>query len=142
VSARDEVERAVGTIDRAWTVGPRAEMRAVLERCFCEDVVVRYGAALAIVAQGREDCIGAYADFVSCATIAGFRTSELAIDVCGPAAVATYQWEIDYAIDGTRSLESGRDVLVFRRVGDAWLVCWRAMLPATATGAGGSGAPG
>jgi len=81
---------------------------------------------------GRDACLQSYADFRNAAQLHDVQTEEPQIDILGTTAIATYGFRIHYTFDGKTNRESGRDLLVFSRENDRWLVVWRTLIVANA----------
>jgi ketosteroid isomerase-like protein len=79
-------------------------------------------------AEGREACLKSYSDFRAAAQIKEYHRFEPQIDVTGATAVVTYEFRIYYAIQGRTNRDSGRDLLVFTRKDDRWVVAWRTVI--------------
>lgn len=124
MAPRDEIAKIVRALNACWLEGRWDDLRGH----FHEDVT--------LVMPGFEDrvegagpVVESYRDFGGKATIHSFETSEPAVDVLGPAAVATSAFVIDYDYEGDRYREGGTDVLVFTETGGEWRVRWRTIVP-------------
>ncbi len=122
-----EVERIRGLmteLTRSWLGG---ELDA-LQKLFHENAVtVRPG--FNERAEGRENCIRGYTEFVRNAVLRRYDETDHHIDVCGTTAVATYHFDIAYEMGGREFHETGRDVLVLGLGKSGWQVVWRTVLP-------------
>lgn len=76
---------------------------------------------------GRDAYVGSYRQYDDTATTHEFRAETPQIDIVGGVAVAVCPFFIDYELQGTRHRESGKDLLVFRRIDGEWRVIWRSM---------------
>jgi hypothetical protein len=121
---RDLVAQAVRTINDAWVTGRPELMRDVLD---AEVVFVQPG--FGGREPGKDAAIASYREFVTQATVSRYAESELAIDLGGHTAVASYRWRIAYEMDGKDHDETGRDLFVFDRFGTRWKLVWRLLLP-------------
>jgi ketosteroid isomerase-like protein len=121
--ADDLVERAE-EYDRCWLEGRPEDLRQ-----FLHPDVVFAGPQFQRLAHGIDACVRSYVDFLSAARIHDCTASDRVVDLAGDSAVMTYRWTIDYEISGSRSLESGQDLLVWVKRGDRWEIFWRAQLP-------------
>ena len=110
----------VRRINAAWLEGHCER----LDELFHDRVVVvgpdgtRYG-------EGKEAVVESYRDFGRRATILEFRESDGKVDVYDTVAVVSYRFDIDYAIDGQSSRETGREVMVLKKHGGRWVAVWR-----------------
>jgi ketosteroid isomerase-like protein len=123
----ESVRTVLDRINTVWLTEEPDRIAEVLAPCFDERAII-VGPGFAPMAQGKQASIASYADFKRQATVHSCTFNEPVIHVAGDTAVVTNEWKIDYALSGSRYQESGRDVYVFTRVGDAWLAVWRAML--------------
>jgi len=88
-------------------------------------------------AQGRDECMQSYKDFVAATKVTDYQESDMTVDIWGDTAVASYHYEIAWEVKGQPYRDSGRDVFVLRREGGKWLVVWRTLVPPA--GQGGTG---
>lgn len=114
-------------VNRAWRELEPDAIAPALRPLFCDDATM-VGPRFAAFAEGREASIASYADFARAAVVTDFRMEEPSVRLSGETAIATYRWRIVYDLDTTHYDETGHDVVVLRRDGDAWRVLWRAML--------------
>jgi ketosteroid isomerase-like protein len=128
---REEIRLVLGKINDAWLKGRPEDLRAVLDRCFHDDIVIK-GPGFQAMGRGKEACVKSYADFERQARVRSCQLSEPEIDHAGDTAVATYSWEMTYELDGHEYHESGHDLFVLTRIQGRWQAVWRAMLPAQA----------
>ena len=117
---REQIER----YDRCWVARRPEDLRR-----FLHPDVVFTGPDFERLAEGVDAAVQSYTDFVSQATVHEFTTSDYVIDVIDDAAVMTYTWTIDYEMNGTRSRERGRELLVWARRAGRWLIAWRTQRP-------------
>jgi uncharacterized protein DUF4440 len=129
-SGREEIRLLLKQINDAWLKGPPAKIPQALDQCFADDVVIK-GSDFKEVGRGKAACIKSYQDFVEQAHIFHCSISEPEIDIVGTTATATYSWDMIYSMNSKRYHETGHELFVFSRVGDRWLVVWRAMFPET-----------
>ncbi len=78
---------------------------------------------------GAEACLKSFEEFLARAKIRDFKESEVVVDSFGPAAVATFRFDISYAMDGQDYEESGREIWVFARGEQGWQAVWRTRVP-------------
>jgi hypothetical protein len=123
---RERVRLLVQQINSAWRNGRPEE----LHQYFHEDMVI-VGPDLRELGKGRGPCVKSYQDFIAATTVHDYKESEPVIDVCGRTAVATYNWEIAYELNGQVLRETGQDLFVFGLENDRWQAVWRALLPST-----------
>lgn len=121
---RDAVAGALRRINNAWIATDPKEMRD-----FLDPDVVFVQPGFSGRSEGRDAAIRSYDEFVASAVIHAYAESDLAIDLTGHTAVATYRFEIDYEMEGKRLLETGRDLFVFGRTGTRWRAVWRLLMP-------------
>lgn len=125
---RAHIRDLLTTINNAWLKGDPESLPRTLAECFHDKVVFR-GPDFREVARGVPGCIATYQDFLSHATVLDARLGEPQIDLAGDAAIAAYDWEMTYRLEGKEHTESGHDLFVFTRDDVRWLVRWRALLP-------------
>jgi Domain of unknown function (DUF4440) len=123
VAIRDLLSR----INDAWIKQRGEAMKAALNECFAEDVVMR-GPGFVFVGKGRALVVQSYCDFVNQAEVKSLSLEEPEIDVTGETATAQYKWAMTYVLSGQEYSEHGRDVFVFARRDKKWLAVWRVML--------------
>jgi hypothetical protein len=121
------IRAVLSALTKAWRTGRTQDIAPLLHP---EVVFVRPD--FSGRAEGREACIATYEEFLAAALVLRYEEEELAVDVFGTTAVATLRWEMTWEMGGQRSEESGHDVYVLARVGDAWLIAWRTLLSAPA----------
>ncbi|MBN2289905.1 MAG: nuclear transport factor 2 family protein, partial [Candidatus Glassbacteria bacterium] len=122
-----EIIRLLQKINRAWVEGRPEE----LGEYFHEKAVIVHPGFQGR-SEGREACVSGYRDFISRAEVREYRETGFAVDLWGDTAVASYQFEIAYAMGGKEYRESGRDLFVFTREGGRWLAAWRTLFPTPA----------
>jgi hypothetical protein len=128
----DEVRALMTRINDAWLKNPRSEMRATLEDCFAEGMVMR-GPAFQELGRGREVSVKSYEDFLDQAKVVSCKLDEPNIDMMGDTAVATLAWQMTYELSGQTYTESGHDLFVFVRSANRWQAAWRALLSSPAS---------
>lgn len=121
---RDLLER----VNDAWLKGNPDDLPRTLAECFHDKVVFR-GPDFQELARGIQTCVASYQDFLRRAKILDCRLGEPVIDLAGDAAIASYDWDIRYQLEGEEHQDSGHDLFVFTRDEVRWLVRWRALLP-------------
>ena len=119
---REAVRRTLTAINTAW-LEDRVDAMA---SHFREDVVFCAPGFTGRV-EGRAACLDSYRQFLQVARLISFSADEPEIDVFGDTAVASTAWSTSYELEGNRHDETGRDVFVFTREGDAWRAGWRFM---------------
>jgi len=128
VNDTEQVRSLLGRINDAWLRGRPDDAGRALEGCFRRDAVIR-GPGFQELGKGEEACIKSYEDFVRQAEIRECTLSEPTVDVFGDAAVATYAWQMTYALDGREYKESGHDLFVLTKRQGRWQAAWRMLLP-------------
>lgn len=123
MSETDRVTGVVRAINQAWVGGRYDE----LERWFHPEMVLAMP-GFAERVEGRGPIIDSYRDFGEKAAMHEFEAGEPRIDVVGPTAISTMDFEIDYEYEGARSREAGTDLLVLHRSDEGWRVVWRTVL--------------
>jgi len=121
---RDLLER----VNDAWLKGRPDDLERALDGCFHPEAVIK-GPGFRQMGKGERECIKSYADFVRQAEIRECTLSEPEIDVFGDTAVATYGWQMTYALDGREYKESGHDLFVLTKTPGRWQAAWRMLLP-------------
>lgn len=118
----DAVRRAVQQISEAWRTGHPEK----LHEFFHADMVI-VGPGYQELGRGREACVRGYEDFLRGATIHEYRESAPVVRAWEGTAVAHYDWEMAYEVNGQSSREVGTDLFVFARENGRWLAVWRAL---------------
>lgn len=77
--------------------------------------------------RGRDAYVQSYRDYDRAVTTHEFNTSDPQVDVVGNVAVAVCPFSVVYEMDGITHRESGRDILMFLKSGNNWIVVWRTM---------------
>lgn len=119
-----EAWRTVRRVNEAWLQGRVERMRDVLH-----ERIVAHRPGFTVCDVGRDACIRGYAEFASRAAITSFTVSDVAVDVFGDLAVATYRFAIAYELGGERVDATGHDIFVLQRDEGSWLVVWRSLVP-------------
>jgi ketosteroid isomerase-like protein len=126
---QDEIRQIVSAINDAWTQGRPADAAG----SFHAGVVNVYPGF-----SGRE--VGArafvesYRDFARQAAIHSFSMTDMAVDIFGDTAVASYRYIIDYDMGGQTFHDVGHDLFVFKRESTGpWRVVWRTLVPQSTT---------
>jgi ketosteroid isomerase-like protein len=127
--ANDEsaIRSQLARINEAWQHQSGEALANTLNECFAEDVVMR-GPQFTLMGKGRALAVQSYVDFTTQAELKAFTAEEPAIDCSGDTAVASYKWQMTYALAGQEYTEQGHDLFVFSRRAGKWLVIWRALL--------------
>ncbi len=124
MSVRQEIERLIGEINRAWLQG-RPEDLAEL---FHEDMII-VKPEFAGRVEGRAACVASYRHFLDSTAVSHFEAGEVAVDSWGETAVASYRFEIAYIKAGPLHREAARDLFVFARREGRWWAVWRTVVP-------------
>ena len=126
MASEDSSQQIIELVHRmndAWVSGnPEA-----LATIFREDIVMVHPDFVQRT-RGRDACVASYADFCTHAAIHNFKVTDLAVDVFGDTAVATYYYDIAYEMGGERFEDKGRDIFVFERSTGVWQAAWRTMI--------------
>jgi uncharacterized protein (TIGR02246 family) len=123
-AATAAIRRVVAGISTAW----RSKRIAELHDLFADDVVLIAPGARARL-QGRAAVVETYREFAESTANHDYSESDLAVDVFGDTAIATYRFEIAWTRDNARYRETGTDVLVLAHRDGAWRVVWRTIAP-------------
>jgi uncharacterized protein (TIGR02246 family) len=122
-SAKQEVWEVVQQINRAWVLRQPDRLNDLFD-----ERIVNVGGDGTQYAAGRDACVAGYRSFCDNATSLSFRVFDSQIDVFQQVAVVSYRFEIEYAMNGTNSRESGRDTFVLEKHDSRWLAVWRQLL--------------
>ena len=126
-SRREDAERAMRAINRAWLNGAVDEIAPRVHPAIVM-ALPGFGGSVA----GREAFLAGFRDFVENCRIEEFRELDLNVDAVGDTAVATFRYEMVYERGGERYRAAGRDLWVFQLneggQNGRWLAVWRAML--------------
>jgi hypothetical protein len=121
---RKDVADLVHEINEAWLGGDLDWLRRVFHP---EIVMIAPGFRDRVA--GVEACVKSFEDFLSTAEVRDFRESDVTVDSFGAAAIASFHFEIAYALEGREYEESGRDIWVFAHDPDGWRAVWRTQVP-------------
>lgn len=121
---REEIIRILKEVNRAWTGGNPGD----ISKYFHEDMIIAQP-GFGIRGEGRNACVDSYKEFTGMASIEGLRESEHVVLIWGDTAVASYKFEVEYALDGQAHQDTGYDLFVFTRQAGSWLAVWRTILP-------------
>jgi hypothetical protein len=122
-ASRAEVAATIDRINRAWRERRPADLVPLLH-----PAMTMAFPGFAGRVEGRDANIAGFEDFCANAVLHEYREAGHQIDVVTDTAVATYTFEMVYERGGERSLATGRDLWVFRRLDGHWLAVWRTML--------------
>lgn len=122
-SKRDEIIQVIKSMNQAWLAGDFNGLRDFLH----ENIVI-VTPDMKRVGTGIDPCIESYREFVSKSHIISFNEKSINVDAFGNAAVATFEYTIDYERDKKRNREDGKEILVFSRDPDKWQLIWRMIL--------------
>jgi len=117
------VRQVLDRINRAWLDGRPREMTALLHP---EMVMVLPG--FAGHARGQDAVVAGFVDFCAAARVEEYLESGHDVHVAGGTAVASFAYEMVYALESGRYRATGRDLWVFTREETGWLALWRTML--------------
>ncbi len=120
---RETIRQRVKRINEAW----RHDRTEELNQYFHPDMII-VGPGFKVAAKGKAACVKSYEDFVHSAMVHEYRDTDPVVEVWGSTAVATYDWEVVWEVDGEVSREVGHDQFVFTREDDEWRAVWRAVL--------------
>jgi hypothetical protein len=118
-----EVHNTLGLINAAWREGHPLTMQ---EHLHPDITLALPGFAGAI--HGRDVLVAGFEDFCKNAKILGYEESDENIEVVGDCAIATFRFKMLYGRSTYREQSQGRDLWVFRQIGDRWVAVWRTML--------------
>ncbi|MGP0067214.1 MAG: nuclear transport factor 2 family protein [Isosphaeraceae bacterium] len=118
--AQKEVRDIVRRINAAWREGKPEQIPELFH-----DRIVIVGADGQRYGEGKFACADSYRSFCAQATVTHYQESDTQVDVFATTAVVNYAFDIEYAIGGKSSRETGRDTLVLTKQDSRWLVVWR-----------------
>ena len=119
-SIRDEIIQIIERMNQAWLTSDIDGLKDFLH----ENIVI-VTPDMKRVGIGIEPCIESYEDFVSKSHIFSFEEKSIDVDAFGNAAVATFEYTIDYERDNKRNREDGKEILVFSNDPGTWQLIWR-----------------
>jgi hypothetical protein len=120
---REDAATVMRRINQAWLDGRVEDLAALVH-----PEMVMVFPDFTGRAQGRENFLAGFGDFLQSATIHEFREQDLQADVAGETAVVTFRYHMLYERSGQRYRSTGRDLWVFQAQGSAWIAVWRTML--------------
>ncbi|MFC2158082.1 YybH family protein [Acidobacteriota bacterium] len=121
-----EVIQSIKDMNTAWMQSDFDKLRDH----FHEDMIIVAPDNLR-VGVGIDACIASYESFMSEGRINSFKDKHIAVDIIGNTAAATYEYDVDYEINKKRSIEEGKEVLVFSKVSGQWKLLWRMIVSAS-----------
>jgi uncharacterized protein (TIGR02246 family) len=119
-AAQREVWDVVRRINAAWREGHPERLSELLH-----DQMVIIGPDGRRFAEGKEPCVASYREFCESAPVTFYQESDPQVDVYETTAVVSYQYEIEYSLEGKVHREAGRDVFVLEKQDGRWLAVWR-----------------
>lgn len=78
-------------------------------------------------ATGKAVCVQSYRDFMESSTILLYQETNPLVHIFENTAIVHYDFEMRYEQKGQVFHDTGTDILVFNRHGDAWKAVWRTM---------------
>ncbi|MBN2364903.1 MAG: nuclear transport factor 2 family protein [Calditrichaeota bacterium] len=115
----------VKQINLSWREGHPEK----LEKFFHENMMI-VSADMKILGDGREACIRSYVDFINQVILHKYEESQPEVHVWGNTAIAWYDYEIGWEMNGKSHQESGKDLFVFSWQDGKWLAIWRRLTSA------------
>ncbi len=111
-------------IKAAWREKRPRDMAPYLH----QDVTIAFPGFGAMV-KGRDLLIATFVQLGDMARVIEYREFDLDVQVIGHTAVVTFRFDMVYEREkNKREHSTGRDLWVFARHDDRWLVVWRTML--------------
>ncbi len=120
---QSEIRGVLSRLTAAWREERFDELEDILHQS-----VVFVQPGFSSRAEGRKSCVDTYRQFMSTARVVDYVERDVAIDVWGGTAVATYYFDIAYEMDGKSRRDTGHDVFVFVREESRWQVVWRTLI--------------
>ena len=77
--------------------------------------------------EGRAACVESYREFNERSEVECLELQEPTVKVWGQTAVATYEFDVDYEMDGENHRDAGTDAYVFSFEGGRWWAVWRVL---------------
>ena len=110
-------------INQSWTKG---ELNSIAQ--YIHNDVIVTNEEFNHLTKSKEELLQSYQHFYDNADIRGFKESDPVIDIIETTAIVSYKWNIKYIMKGIEYDEAGKEILVFAKVEDKWLVVWRSLL--------------
>lgn len=120
---QDTLRQTIQNINSAWINNKTEELHNYLH----PDIVIMTPDLHENI-KGREACINSYKDFVSNSVLKDYKESDFVINIFSNTAVASYQFDIMYEMNGKTYSETGRDLFVFTKENEKWLAVWRTLM--------------
>lgn len=99
-----------------------------LENMLHEDAVF-YKPGFERGVQGKEDCLLTLTSFSDRSNVHKFEIEKVIVDSWDDdTAVINYFFKIQYSTDGDLYQESGRDLMMLKKVGEDWKILWRSLV--------------
>lgn len=122
--SKREISEIIKKINLSWVEGRPENLAEYIH----ENMMI-VSPELKIMGKGKETCIKSYADFVNQATVNKYDESEAEIYVWGSTAIASYEYDVEWEMNGKSYKEQGRDLFVFTYENGKWLAVWRKVIP-------------
>lgn len=122
----DHVWALVQETNRKWLAG---EAEQIADRFHPEVVMASPDGQ--VLSRGREAMVDGFVQYCAAVKTLHFEEGEPSIEVFEGTAVVNYPFDVTYVLNGDTFTERGRELLVFQREADRWLIVWRAQLPVT-----------
>ena len=119
---RERIRTIAENLNRAWMASDWDQLKE-----FFREKMVMVAPGLRQRLEGRAACVRSFQEFQEQAEVQSFQEADWQIDILGETAVAIYNFEIAYKLDGELYNETGHETLLFQREGDRWLVVWRTL---------------
>ena len=123
---QNEIIQTIRDMNRAWMEADFAR----LEEYFHKNIII-VTPDLQRAGIGIDACLASYKGFISSGKVHNFEDRDIGVDIVDNTAVVTYEYDIDYEMSGKRSMEAGREVLVFSRDTCPWKLLWRMIVSIT-----------
>jgi hypothetical protein len=124
---QSEIRGVLSRLTAAWREERFDELEDILHQSV---VFVQPGFTSRV--EGRTGCVDTYRQFMSAAKVLDYVERDVAIDVWGGTAVATYRYQMAWEMDGKAHRQEGHDVFIFVREESRWQVVWRTTIPLVA----------
>lgn len=117
---KDQIKQTIKKINQSWLEGHPENLNH-----YFHDNMMIVSQEFKVMGAGKEICIKSYADFINQAVIKVYKESDPEIHTWGNTAVAFYNFEIAWEMDGKSFQEKGRDFYIFSFDNGKWLAVWR-----------------
>jgi hypothetical protein len=117
---KEQIHQIIKKINQSWLEGHPENLNQ-----YFHDNMIIVSTEFKVMGAGKEVCVKSYADFINQAVVKDYKETDPEIHVWGDTAVAFYNYEIAWEMNGKSFREAGRDFFVLIFENGKWLAVWR-----------------